>query len=84
MSHAFIPSPTGAMYAIGDRAYPISGYDCVAGMSKPRLDIPMMSDSKWKSMTVQSAVDDYTQTFGAPPLSLEEALQWNRRRCGGE
>lgn len=84
MSHEFIPSSSSEAYTIGTKSYPISGHDCVAGVSIPRLDIPMMSDSKWQAMAVQSAVDDYTQAFGAPPPSLEEALQWNRRRCRGE
>lgn len=67
---------------IGDREYNIIGQVRVKDSDRtiPLVDIPMMSDERWNELAGENAVNNYRKEFGRDPESIDQAVEWQRRR----
>ena len=60
--------------------YGTSGMITVKGIEFPIIDIPMMSDEKWQELARENAVHNFKKCNKREPVSVEEAVNWQRRR----
>lgn len=61
--------------------YPVIGEVTIrSGHTYPLVDIPMMSDERWKQLSVENAISNYTREVGHAPENAEVAVQWQRDR----
>ena len=67
---------------IGDRDYNIIGQVRVKDSDRtiPLVDMPMMSDERWNELAGENAVNNYRKEFGKDPESVDQAVEWQRRR----
>lgn len=67
---------------IGDRDYNIIGQVRVKDSDRtiPLVDMPMMSDERWNELAGENAVNNYRKEFGRDPESIDQAVEWQRRR----
>lgn len=52
------------------------------GITAPLFDIPVMDDLTWNRLAQESAIRGYMKAFGYKPVTIDEALEWQRRRAG--
>lgn len=45
----------------------------------PIIDIPMMSDERWKQLAEESAVKHFQEWYGRKPESVQEAFEAQRK-----
>lgn len=59
--------------------YPVIGQvKSKSGAVYPVLDIPMMSDERWRELARESAVQNFIRMNGHEPESAETAAKWQR------
>ncbi len=64
------------------RSYPVLGQIKVKNSERtiPLVDIPMMSDERWNELAGENAVNNYRKEFGRDPESVDQAVEWQRKR----
>ena len=60
--------------------YGICGTVVVGERELPLLNIPMMSDERWKELTRENAVHNFKKANKREPANVEEAVRWQRKR----
>ena len=64
------------------RSYPVLGQIKVKDSDRtiPLVDMPMVSDEQWNKGSAENAVQNYRKEFGRDPESIDQAVEWQRRR----
>ena len=64
------------------RSYPVLGQIKVKDSDRtiPLVDMPMVSDEQCNKGSAENAVQNYRKEFGRDPESIDQAVEWQRRR----